>query len=204
MGDLNPVIAPILIILAIVAAAALWLIVKRQRARFLQSPPRRGNTVRVYDFETKRMSEIPAAELASGMLLANIEGLGSAYVKSAQLKPGDYQHPPFSDDVREFLRAIKRDLDEIYPKTLEEWEDGFRRDRNPAGEIALWLRLAETYQAFVNRIPRTAEEKEDLFRLLLAGISVDRKTIFDVYKPTYISAAEAEEAVQMLVGPKLG
>ena len=192
-----------LMIPAIAAAVVLWIMVKRRRARFPHSPARSGNLVRVYDFETKRMSEIPAAELASDMMLANIEGLGSAYVKPMQLKPGDYQHPPFQEGVRDYFRALKRDLDEIYPKTLEEWEDGFRRDRNPASEIALWLRLAETYQIFAKRTPRTAEEKEDLFRLLLTGISVDRKTIFDVYKPTCLSRAEAEEAVQMLVGPKV-
>ena len=122
-----------LMIPAIAAAIALWLSVKRRRARFPQSPARRGNVVRVYDFETKRMSEIPAAELASDMLLANIEGLGVAYVRSMQLKLGDYKHPPFQEGVRDFLRAIKRDLDEIYPLTLAQWEDGFRRDRNPAG-----------------------------------------------------------------------
>ena len=52
-------------------------------------------------------------------------------------------------------------------------------------------------------MPRTDEEKEELFRLLLTGISIDRKTIFDVYKPTCISPTEAEEAVRMLVGPKM-
>ena len=193
-----------LMIPAIAAAIALWLIVKHRRARFPQSPARHGNLVRVYDFETKRMSEIPAADLASDMMLANIGGLGSAYVRSMQLKLGDYQHPPFQEGVRDYFRALKRDLDEIYPLTLEQWEDGFRRDRNPADQIAIWLRLAETYQVFAKRLPRTDEEKEDLFRLLLTGISVDRKTIFDVYKPTYISPAEAEEAVRMLVGPKAG
>ena len=96
-------------------------------------------TVQTYDLVTKKLASIPAAELAPGMIQAKVEGVGLVWINSAQLKldEGEYRHPPFSEEVRDILRQLKASLDEVIPRTVEQWEDGFRKDIHAEREIAL-------------------------------------------------------------------
>src|SRR5437867_3265790 len=102
--------------------------------------------VRVYDLDTGDITTIPAAELAPGMVSATIKGMeGQFWVEASKLNQGPYRHPPFSEEVRGMLRNIQQILQEVYPLTLEQWEDGFRRDTNAEREIAAWVYLSHIY-----------------------------------------------------------
>lgn len=96
----------------------------------------------MYDFDTQTLSAIPAAELAPGMVRVRMNGVeGSVWVEAARLQKSPDRHPPFPEQGRDYLRQIKAALDEVYPLTLEAWEDGFRRDHNAEREIATWLHI---------------------------------------------------------------
>src|SRR5687768_10453326 len=96
-------------------------------------------TVRVFDFETKQLTTIPAAELAPGMVQARVQGIGTVYISAGQaVKLQGFRHPPMPE-MRENFAKIKASLDEVFPMSLEQWENGFRRDTNPEREIAFWL-----------------------------------------------------------------
>src|SRR3954469_16250683 len=94
--------------------------------------------VRVYDFETQKLSEIPAAELAPGMVEAEVQGVGRVWISSSQGRPSDKQREKLPPELLERVQKIKATLDEVYPKTIEFWEDGFCRDAHPDQEIAIW------------------------------------------------------------------
>jgi hypothetical protein len=92
-----------------------------------------SDRVRVFDFGTEQIITMPAAELAPGMVKARLEGIeGEVWIDSSHLKKNVFQHPPFDEEVRDHLHEIKSALNEVYPMSLEQWEDGFRRDRTPA------------------------------------------------------------------------
>lgn len=47
------------------------------------------NTVRLYDFETKILTDIPASELAPGYINSQVRGIeGTVFVKASQAKLG--------------------------------------------------------------------------------------------------------------------
>jgi hypothetical protein len=62
-------------------------------------------TARVCDFATKQVTTIPAAELAAGMVRANVSGIeGEVYVQARQLRQSDYRHPPFDEEKKALMR----------------------------------------------------------------------------------------------------
>ena len=83
------------------------------------------------------------------MVEADVTGVGRVWIKAAQTKNGEYRHAPFDDSLRDFVKnEIQQPLAEVHPKTIAEWEDGFRRDAEPEREIAIWCRLAERLVEF--------------------------------------------------------
>lgn len=61
------------------------------------------------------MTLIPARELALGMVQVEMQGVeGVCWVDPSHLQQSAYQHPPFDEETRAYLRQIKAALDEVY------------------------------------------------------------------------------------------
>ncbi|MCI0457464.1 MAG: hypothetical protein L0Z62_10885 [Gemmataceae bacterium] len=98
---------------------------------------------------------------------------GKQWLRLSQLEEGPLRHPPFEDEgVRRLLRRIQEILAEVEPRTVAEWEDGFRRDCHPEREIATWLHIAAVYHYFMKSRPglpdSSLEEKRAVFQVCLA------------------------------------
>lgn len=154
--------------------------------------------VNVYDFDTKIVSAIPAPELAPGMIEAEVEGIGKVWVQASKGKfQTEYQHPPFSDEVREILRRLRKIFHEFYPRTLDEWEDGFRKDRNPDREIAIWLRMGAVYEECTVKRGLTRHQREGYFKFILLCTTCERAHIFEVADLTAITREQADYALEL-------
>jgi hypothetical protein len=79
------------------------------------------------------------------------------------------RHGPFGERILPFTCAIKAALDDVYPNTHEQWEEGFRRDTNPEKEIAIWLNIAGAYKHFTDGRALSPEQKQDIFQVILAA-----------------------------------
>ena len=154
--------------------------------------------VKVYDFETKEVFTIPSAELAPGMVEAEVEGVGRVWVDAKQATmDGGYRHEPFSEDIRDRLREIKEALDEVHPMTLQEWEDGFRKDTHPEKEIAIWLRLAERYKAFTEEKEFSQGQRREVFNVMLAcTMSPGKELVLETVTLSAITREEALDAIE--------
>jgi hypothetical protein len=101
------------------------------------------------------VTEIPEAELAPGMVQADVEGIGLVYISVSDIDfQTEYQHPPFDRAIRRFInKKIARPLAEVRFLTLDQWEDGFRKDRDSEIQIGIWVRIADRYQRFIRARP---------------------------------------------------
>jgi hypothetical protein len=129
------------------------------------------DTVRVFDFATKKVTTIPTCELAPGMVSMKIEGMEGEYfvdAGAAQLVKGEIIHPPFSEEVRDYFRSFAATFADVHPMTVEEWEDGFRRDLHADREIALWRVMEDYYKHFTEGRWLSVEQKTDIFKVILA------------------------------------
>jgi hypothetical protein len=153
-------------------------------------------TVRVYEPDTGSLSEIPEEELAPGMIQIRVDGIeGEVWADASQLRPSEYRHPPFTEKDRDYLRAIKQKLDEVYPLSLEEWEDGFRRDQNPEREIAIWLFVAERYAEQVEGRALDPAQKREIFRVLVSCTNSPRESVLSVTQLDALTQEEAQKVV---------
>jgi hypothetical protein len=152
--------------------------------------------VRIYDPDTGNIATIPAAELAPTMVQVNLRvGDGQVeervWVDSTKLHPSPYRHPPFSEEVREYFRTLKQVLDEVDPKSLEEWEDGFRRDQDWEQELRIFLRIAEVYYHLTHGENVHIARKQDIYRVLVGCTLSPREQVLGVVSLSALSRQEA-------------
>jgi hypothetical protein len=126
-------------------------------------------TVRVYDFDTKKLVTIPATELAPGMIRAHVEGIeGEVFIDASKLQNSPVRHDPFDEGTRRVLQVLYNTIHEVYNVTPQKWEEGFLRDTDPASEIRLWFKIAACYRHFTNGRGLLPEQKMDIFKVIIA------------------------------------
>lgn len=158
--------------------------------------------VRVYDFETKQISEIPAKELAPGMVRANVEGIdGEVWVDAAQGKTDSgYRHPPFGRERKMLINELIFALHDVLPKSEEEWEDGFRNDAHPDREIALWIHVAGTYNRITaNRHDLTHPQKQQILVLLVQCTTAEESRADETLQTVDLGVISEEQAREAIV-----
>ena len=155
-------------------------------------------SARVYDFKTKKITTIPNKELAPGMIEANVIGVGLVWIDSKDCTSSDeFRHQSFSADVRSQIEGIKSALDEVHPKPLQNWEDGFRRDSNPEIEIKVWERIAAVYQRCIQDESLTPKQRMDYFNVISTCSISSRNAVLEVFKPTAITRIQAMDAISL-------
>ncbi len=153
-----------------------------------------------YDVDVGRIVQIPASELSPGAVRIQLHPSGEvAWALPEQLTFGDIQHPEFDEEIRDFIRRIQTAFAEHRPISFEQWEDGFRRDANPAQEIALWLHAADVYGAFAAS-EGDAVRREDIYRCIVTCLTTGPDDVWRVLRPTVLTREEAEQVVHRYFG----
>lgn len=154
-------------------------------------------TVRVHDPATGKTNVIPAAELAPGMVEAEVEGVGRVWINAAAVKGvRDYKHPPFEPWLRDLVeREIQKPLADVWPKTLAQLEDNFRRDAELEQEIGLWCRIAERYSEFSKSEGLNPAQWQECFAIMLHCSTVSTEQILEVVTLKALTREQAKQAV---------
>jgi CheY-like chemotaxis protein len=156
--------------------------------------------VRVYDFKSKGLIPIPASELAPGMVRATVGGIeGEFWIDPAQLASDIVLHPPLPPELRDHLVRLQAVFHAVFPRTLAAWEHGFRCDRDPEREIALWLRMAEAFEHFTASRELTSQEQQDLFAVIFTCVNNEASDIrFVLPTSGTLSAEQVHEIIRWL------
>ncbi len=152
--------------------------------------------VKVYDFATSETTTIPASELAAGMIRIHLNNRDEIlWVDSSQLKDAQssHRHPPFTCALREKILYIEQSLSDVYPKTYEAWEDGFRCDLDAEQEIDLWVRVSRCLTEFTERRSPTPDERQEAFGILGACLNSTPTTVFETVAVRLLDRAIAEK-----------
>jgi hypothetical protein len=84
-----------------------------------------------------------------------------------ELEPGPVRHAELSPTLVGRVRNLQLALDEVYPSSLEEWLEDFRRDVHPEREVLWWERLAQSYLEYRSSRELSVEQRQAAFRVLL-------------------------------------
>jgi len=156
-----------------------------------------SKTVRVHDPATGKINVNPSAELAPGMVEADVEGVGRVWINSAEVKGGsEYKHPPFEPELREFIeREIQKPLAEVWPKTLAQWEDVFRHDTEPEQEIGLWCRISDRFVEFSKSEGLNKAQRQECFNIMLHCSTVPAEQVLEVVMLKALTREQAQRAI---------
>ncbi len=151
--------------------------------------------VYVYDNESGGIKKIPKAHLDPKFIPVKEQGTNRVYwIDPKQLQIGKYKHPPFDENRLANIREIKSKLDDVYSLSIEQWEDGFRRDTDPDKEISLWLRAAGIYEKHKNSI-NDPDAKKELFKILLGCMNREPKDALMNVDLVHFSKDEANKVI---------
>jgi hypothetical protein len=114
-----------------------------------------------------------------------------------QFEKDEYQHPPFSPAVRKLLATILETFKDIYilPVSLDEFEDGFRRDVHAEREIATWLHMAKVYRQFTDGRDLTMRKKLDIFAVVFVCANNGKENVFRTVPAPTLSRKRMTEIV---------
>jgi hypothetical protein len=156
-------------------------------------------TVKIYDFATKRVTIIPRSELAPGMVEAFFQGLGEKlWIDPHKVPNAPIRHPKFDKKRRGQLRQIMGILKKVDRRTINEWEDGFRRETHPDAEIAIVLRLAKIYEGICKGL--TLPQKLELYAILMQCSGSSYEHIREVIAPETLPHATVTRAIEAYYG----
>ena len=148
-----------------------------------------------FDIESSAVVQIPRRELGAGAIEVQIQGIeGLVWVIPEQLQQGPLRHPPFDEEIRDYLRQIQEAFAEHRDLTLEEWEEGFRRDANAEREIAIWSYAADVYRQFADNEP-SKDRRADVYTCIVACMISSPDTVWKGLKPEVLTDTEAKEIV---------
>jgi hypothetical protein len=131
-------------------------------------------------FQGLEFRTVPISQVPAGYILIHIRDHGQFYADPAGLRSSGPVHPPFSDATRAELQKqydlfTHAGIEYVIERTLDMWVDGFRPDRTPWKEMALWDLMAAALEKFSSHIRGDDElsisKQNDVFRVLLSVVN---------------------------------
>lgn len=156
--------------------------------------------VKVYDFKTKLVTEMPLDELAPGYVQAQIAGLeGEYFVNAEEIKKRTTPiHGEFDAEKKKTMKYLAGVFREVLPKTPLEWENGFRCDQHPEKEIDLWLMMAKHYLHHTEERPVSIAAKKDYLNVILQTVTSGEEHVRALVKLNEISRSEMKRVMNRI------
>jgi hypothetical protein len=89
---------------------------------------------------------------------------------------------------------------EVFHQTPNQWEDVFRKERDPIREIAIWDLITNIFESINKRHNHTSLQRRELLTLLLTCSRTQYEHLSLVFTPQRLKREVANEAVQEYYG----
>jgi hypothetical protein len=159
--------------------------------------PAASGTAKVYDLDTKTITEMPVSELAPGMALAQVVGVeGPVWVDATKLTTGgtNLLHPPFPPEMRQETARIARILKEVDPRSAADMEESFRGELCPEKQIFIYGCIAEAYERFAAGNHLSLLQRSELYRAIIQATMSTKEAFLSTVTASSLSKAEIIQA----------
>lgn len=158
--------------------------------------------VKVFDFATKTINEIPEAELAPGMIQMTIPPHGTVWANAEtayKLGKSPYRHAKLDPALRKRIKALAKCFRDATQDSADQWEDSFRRDTHPEQQIAIWESLVPLYVRFA-REAFSRKKKQEIYNLLAHCLSTPLESIPGVVQYDELTQIEVARIIEAYSG----
>src|SRR2546427_10945245 len=87
-------------------------------------------------------------------------------LRPENLKPGPIRHEQLPPSLIARIESLRSTLEEVYPRPMAEWLDGFQRDAHPEQEVLWWERLARCYVDYSRQSELNTEQRQSAFNVI--------------------------------------
>ena len=152
-------------------------------------------TVAIYDSETKQITQIPAAELAPGMVKVRIDGVGEVFVREETINPSEKRNE-LPDGFAPIALAVLKIVGTwmSWVKSEDDWVNGFRADAHPVRELVRWMHTASVYHEMTHGGTDPEPVAHDVFNVLVSSMN-DGAQALDTIQLSRISPSRAKAVV---------
>jgi len=143
------------------------------------------------------------SKFMQGYVWAHIDGeKGPRWVEANKIRvPDNFKQPPLNSKQLETISMIKTMIDEVFPRTADEWADCFRRELNIVGKMTLWLYLAFKYQEYTRAENFLDPEKKEIFSLMVSCMDKGKEETMKTARPKFLSIVKAQDVVEYYFNP---
>lgn len=174
------------------------------------------NKVRVFDFSTKAITEIPRSELAPGYVLADVEGVdGPVYINIHQVGPGGQpKHGGLSKEFKRVIRHCMNLVGNADGRNFEKHVHAFLCDSDPTPELMVYFRSALVFGHFATKQAVSIEQRRRLWQWIVHCSMTEPSTVIETWEwqsgerellepvANYYFTCEYEEKFRKLFDPE--
>ncbi|MDA1303627.1 MAG: hypothetical protein O2999_04910 [Nitrospirae bacterium] len=121
----------------------------------------------------------------------------TSQVDPSKIQLGPIRHDTLSEPLLARIRELQRVFSEVYPRSMDEWSEGFRRDLEPEREVAIWEAMASAYSSFTTNRTLTFEAKREVLGFLLQRSAGDEQSVLASAAPKHLTRPEVEQLVRL-------
>jgi hypothetical protein len=92
-----------------------------------------------------------------------------------ELRRAPIRHPELPESLVWRIRAIRAAIWNVYPLSIDQWIDGFKRDSHPSNEVERWEALATVFMEVSLKKGMNLANKKKLYKMLLSWICGENK-----------------------------
>ena len=155
--------------------------------------------VRIFDLETEELSEIPASELAPGMVRASLPDVGEVFVSAEQLRRvARTKSKPLPDGFASAAGAVWQLLEKrlsLWASSQTSWIAGFEKETHPTRELLIWMRLGVVYWEMSHGEADSEDVCHEVYRVLVSAMN-NREHALETVELARLSRARAHSVVE--------
>lgn len=104
----------------------------------------------------------------------------------------------FSIEQLAQIDYIHNTFREVYPISLEETINNFKRDKNPDNEIGIWMNMVESYRPFAEKHKKenNLSLRKEAFKLILMRSMMPNKEAIEASELEFLSKEQIEDILE--------
>jgi hypothetical protein len=119
---------------------------------------------------------VPRDRVPAGYTRVYVQDRGEVFLDPTWVGvEAELRHSPFTAEALGRLRVLQAVFADVYPRSLEEWEEDFRRDQTPWREVALWEMIAVAFRRYTQHLSGSGElavqKRRDVFALIMGLVN---------------------------------